>query len=272
MYEAYWQLAAKPFENTVETEFYYPSQTHQSALLKLRYVMENRRGAALLSGAGGLGKSLLVQSLFRLLPANMAPRVHLVFPQLPTDELLAYIADALTGEHPAATTHPQVSVRRIQDALAENARAERHAILAIDEAHLLADSPSLETMRLLLNFETDGQPGLTLLLVGQSALLPAINRIPSLEERLAVKCLLRPFTVEETVSYISHRLTAAGNKQAIFAGEAMEMVHELSGGVPRRINRLCDLALLMGYAEEQDVIGVSQIEAVSEELIAVAPE
>jgi type II secretory pathway predicted ATPase ExeA len=103
-------------------------------------------------------------------------------------------------------------------------------------------------------------------------LLPALERLPALEARLGVKCLLRPLNVEETISYVNHRMTAAGAPREIFSGEALSTVHELTGGNPRRINRLCDLALLIGYAEEQVRINAPQIEAVCNELVTVAPE
>src|SRR4029079_12254184 len=95
MYEAYWQLQSRPFENSPDARFYYPSESHQGALLKLRYAIENRRGAALLAGALGTGKSLAVATLRRLLPDSFAPFVHLVFPDMPARELLAYLAAEL---------------------------------------------------------------------------------------------------------------------------------------------------------------------------------
>src|SRR5262249_44532153 len=130
----------------------------------------------------------------------------------------------------------------------------------------------LDTLRLLTNLEGVGKPALTLILVGQPQLLPALERMPALEARLGVKCLLRPFNLEETVSYVNHRLTAAGATHEIFTSEALSTLYQLTGGNPRRINRLCDLALLIGYAEEQVRINAHQIEAVSEELVEVAPE
>jgi len=273
MYEAYWGLDTKPFEPTSDPRFYYPGEAHQGALLKLRYVLESRRGGALLTGAAGLGKTLLVQSLFRQLPESLAPRVHLVFPQLPPDQLLSYLADELTNERPrAGETSLHQCVRRIQTALTEIHEAGRHAVLAVDEAQLVCDPVTLETLRLLLNFEVDAHPGLTLLLIGQPSLLPTMQRMPGLEERLAVKCLLRPLHLEESISYISHRLTAAGARRAVFTPAAMETVHHLAHGVPRKINRLCDLSLLIAFAEERTEIGPEQIEAVSGELITVAPE
>ena len=84
MYEAYWQLASKPFEDATDTRFFFPGQACQAALLKLRYAVENRRGAALLAGPSGCGKTLLVQAVLRQLPDHCLPRPQLVFPQMPT--------------------------------------------------------------------------------------------------------------------------------------------------------------------------------------------
>ena len=271
MYESHWQLDRRPFENGLEPGFYYPGETHQGALLKLRYVLENQRGAAVLAGPSGCGKTLLVQMLKQQLPARFSPFVHLVFPQMTTGELLAYIAGEL-GTTIAPPYSVDESVRQIQQALVQLAAQGRHAVIAVDEAHLLDDTHTLEALRLLLNFETGTQPGLTLLLIGQPALLPILDRMPGLEERMGVKCLLRPLTLEETISYVTHRLQAAGAKRTIFEPDALETLYHLTGGLPRRINRLCDLALLIGYAEERQMIPASQLEAVHEELVSVAPE
>lgn len=272
MYEAHWQLTGRPFENCVDQKSYYPSEVHQGALLKLRYAIENHRGAALLAGGCGSGKTLVINSLRRLLPENYSPFVHLVFPQMSSREILAYLADELTDAH-ASTGHTiDESVRRLQQFFAANSARARHAVVVIDEAQVLAESGCLETLRLLLNFESAANPALTLLLVGQPSVLPVLERMPALEQRLGVKCLLRPLTLEETVSYVTHRMTAAGATRDIFTSDALATLHQLTSGNPRRINRLCDLALLIGFAEEQSVIGPLQIEAVSHELLTVSPE
>ncbi|MCA9149763.1 MAG: AAA family ATPase, partial [Planctomycetales bacterium] len=155
MYEAYWGLQRKPFENTSDAQFYYPSETHQAALLKLRYVVENGRQAAALTGASGLGKSVIVHSLLRMLPDEIAVRVHVVFPQMPADQLLAYIASELTGEK-SSRELPTIedSVRRLQYALQDNVRAGRRSVVVVDESHLINDMKAFDTLRLLLNFET----------------------------------------------------------------------------------------------------------------------
>jgi general secretion pathway protein A len=273
MYESYWQLSQKPFENCCDPRFCFPSESHQAALLKLRYSVENRRGGALLAGPPGCGKTLAIAVLRSALGDAFTPFVHLIFPQMPTDQLLAYLASELGAwQDNAGTPTVHESVRRIERSLAENTERGYHAIVALDEAHLIEDSRSLEALRLLLNFELAGHPGLTLLLVGQPRILPLLDRTPQLEERLGVKCLLPPFSERETAEYVHHRLTIAGAKRTIFEPEALQTVHELTHGVARRINRLCDLSLLIGYAEELQTISASHIESVCGELVSVAPD
>jgi general secretion pathway protein A len=272
MYESYWQLRQKPFENSSDTSFYYPSDTHQGALLKIRYAVEGSSGGALLTGAPGLGKSLLIQTLLRHLPTRISPHVNLVFPRMPADQLLSFIADELDGGRSDRVATVDESVRRIQTVAQQACANGRGALIVVDEAHLLDDEHTLDTFRLLLNFEYQGKPGLRLVLVGQPSLLPILDRYPGIEERMAVKCLLRPFSEEETASYIQHRMQQAQGDSSIFESSAVQAIHALSHGVPRKINRLCDLALLIAFAEQYRSIDGAQIEAVSEELITVVPE
>lgn len=274
MYNEYWQLGEKPFENGGGEEFYFASEAHQGALLKLRYAIENRRGGALLAGGSGLGKTMLVQMLRRQLDEDGMRMRHLVFPQMTSRELIAYIAAELGADDPrdGGELSADASVRFIQHQLRKHHDEGIHDVLVIDEAHLLAEEGSLELIRLLLNFEIESEPALSLLLVGQTGLLPAVDRNPGLEERLGVKCLLRPLNLDETISYVTHRLSAAGARREIFTHDALERLFHLTHGKPRKINRLCDLALLVGYAEEQPSIRAAHIDSVSQELIAVAPE
>jgi type II secretory pathway predicted ATPase ExeA len=273
MYETYWQLDRRPFENNnSDVRFYYPSESHQGAMLKLRYAVENRQTAALLSGASGSGKTMLIGQLRRHLGKQYCPLVHLVFPQMPAHALLAYLADELAAPGQSTPENIEQTVRRIHAFLSQNAAQNQHAVVAIDEAHLIDDTRVWEALRLLLNFQSDGQAAVTLLLIGQPALLAQMDRMPAMEERLGVKCLLRPFSVDETAAYVNFRLQAAGAKQQIFEPAGMETLHALTRGLARQINRLCDLALLVGFAEERRAIGADQLEAVAEELVTVTPE
>ena len=273
MYESHWQLRQKPFENSADPRFYWPGESHQAALLKLRYAIENRRGGALLAGSSGTGKTLLAGMLRQVLGEQFSPFIHLVFPQMSTAELLAYLAEELDGSSAAANgCGVDRSIRRIEQFLADNTRQGRHAVVVVDEAHLIDNARTLEALRLLLNFESSGQPGLTLLVVGQVGLLPTLERMPQLDERLAVKCLIRRFTEQETADYVAHRLKVAGATQPIFEPDSLPAIYRLTHGVARQINRLCDLALLIGFAEERRTLDAAQLEAVCQELVAVVPE
>jgi general secretion pathway protein A len=272
MYESYWQFSRMPFETGTDADVYYPCETHQGALLKLQYAIENRREAALLAGPAGVGKTLLVRLLMQQLSESFAPRVHVVFPRLSTSDLLAWLASELTGVEGGPSQPDHVSVRNVEKSLSANAAAGKHAVIFLDYAHDLAVSGAFETIRLLMNFGSSGDPAVTFVLLGQLSLLAAIDRFPGLEERMAVKCLLRPLTLEETISYVTHRLTAAGATRGIFQESALEAIYHLTGGVPRKINRLCDLSLLIGFAEELPHIAAATVESVCDELVTVTPE
>jgi general secretion pathway protein A len=271
MYLDYWELASPPFESVTNRAGLYPCESHEGALFKLRYAVENQRGAAVLAGPTGVGKTMLVHLLRESLAERFTPFVHLVFPQMSGRDLLVYLAEEL-GAPPANPPRHTVeeSVRRLEFYLKQNAALGRHAVVAVDEAQLLEDCDSLETLRLLLNFESAGRSTLTLLLAGQTGLIPALGRLPSLDERVSVKTVLRAFTAEETAAYVRHRLTAAGCKREPFTRDALEALHYLSHGVPRQINRLADLALLVGFADRLPQLAANDIEAVSEELVAIA--
>ena len=102
--------------------------------------------------------------------------------------------------------------------------------------------------------------------VGGLNLLGKLERIPQLNDRIAVRSFVEPLSHDDTIGYVAHRLHVAGAKREIFDQDALEALHERSGGIPRRINRLADLALVVGYADQLDNIGAREIEAVAEDI------
>lgn len=273
MYETYWGLQRNPFQNASGPEFLYQSETHRAALLKLRYVLENRLGAGLLSGGTGYGKTYLAQIFAEQLPEQYSPQVHLVFPQLSPTELLAWLAVELganEAEIGEASARLDRVVRQIERKLREHTAHGRHPIILLDEAQLIEDQRVFQALQLLLNFQQQGRVEFSLVLVGDRPLLGRLRRLPQLDDRIGVRAVLQPLGQNDVEAYVAHRLVAAGAAQPIFEDSALVALFELSGGVPRRINRLCDLALLAGYAESRTQITASEIESVGQEFLSNA--
>ena len=271
MYQAHWGLHCRPFDSRPEAHFYFPSDSHQAALLKLHYAIETRRSVAVVCGDPGLGKTMLLDSVFSQLPDFVSPTVRVVYPAMPPDQLLRYIARQIAPQESSDTLGGiGQSIETIERILRHNASDGQHAVIAIDEAHLLDSHGSLEPLRLLLNLATElteAEAAITLVLSGSPLLLSHLARHTALEDRIAVRCVLDRFGRDETVSYIRHRLQMAGcNKPLMFDDEAMGMIQELTLGTPRRINRLCDLALMVAYAQDRSQIDAATIETANAEL------
>lgn len=265
MYEAHWQLKSRPFDSFVSASFYYPVAAHHAARLKLQYAIESRRAAALLVGASGIGKSLLVHGLTRQLSESSLTVVRIEYPLLSAEELLGCLASKLSSK--AESQFDRLSgLIQIETFVSSQRDANSHAVLVVEEAHLLRDPDVAETLRMLPFLSSSETPAMTVLLVGQSTLAPWLNAFPAWEEHFGAKCLLPALTCEETMGYVAHRLRAAGAPKNPFTNKALESLHHLSGGSPRRINRLADLALLVGYAEDLKQIDITQVEAVADEL------
>ncbi len=275
MYEQFWKLSGRPFENRCDQDFYYPAETHQAALLKLHYAIENRRAAAMLCGPGGIGKSLVVNAISRQLADAFRPVAHIVFPSFNSPQLIRHIVDQVdTGEETTETRDTASDLARFESFLRDNLDQGRHAVIMVDEAHLLEQNNLLEPLRLLLNIAAADSPGeaaFTLVLVGQPTLLSHVERYVPLDERLAVKCMLNRLLPDETQAYIQHRLrVVGGSAERIFDNGAQERIHLLTQGIPRRINRLCDLALMVGFAEDRSTITADLIDSVHSDLAAPA--
>jgi general secretion pathway protein A len=184
--------------------------------------------------------------------------------------MLAYLAAKLGAEASSQESlRTDLVLQRLETRLAELARIGRHPLLIVDEAHLL-EPEHFQTLHLLSNLPVEAGATFTLLLAGEPELLPKVQRVGALDDRMTVRTSLRPLTEEETRDYVLRRLDRAGAPAGIFSREAFRSLWETSLGVPRKINQLCDLSLLVGFADCLSSVSHVEIEAAAEELSAVA--
>jgi general secretion pathway protein A len=271
MYEEHWNLATDPFDPRMAPPFYYPSETHQAALLKLSYALETQRSAVVLCADAGTGKSMLVENSISQLPDPISPIVRVPYPAMPSEQLVRYLARQV---EPEVQLEPNAlfshSVEILDRFLRRNLSQGKHALVVVDEAHLLDAYGSLHALRILLNLASDqarSESSWTLCLVGGSSLLGQISRYSDLEDRIAVRCVLDRFSLDETAAYMLHRLRAAGHAgQCMFTDRAVEAIQSSSLGIPRRINRICDMALMIGYAQDLEQIDAPVIAVAHQEL------
>ncbi|MFC1629314.1 ExeA family protein [Gemmatimonadota bacterium] len=264
MYLENWGLDRMPFKNTPDPDFYYHSPQHEETLSRMLFCVQNDMGAALLTGVFGCGKTLAIHLLKSRLDKANYRFIVVSNPQLNDLELLRMILIKM-----GLTAVPENKadvVQLLEDALINNYRDGRETILIIDEAHIIEQKETFEEIRLLLNYQTEGKTLLSLFLVGQPELGLKVDLNKPLSQRLAMRAHLAPFTEENTTDYIRHRLTTAGAQKELFTQKAYELAHDLSGGIPRRINNICNLALLLGASRQLDEIDEMVIYDVSRTL------
>ncbi len=265
MYEQYWKMQRPAFRALQPGDGFFPAHSHQSALLKFRFLIDHEQPAAALIGEPGVGKTFVLDRfLSDLAPAN-SPVIRLLFPLLTPSELVSYLARRLGGSEPFPAA-PDLWLDHWEAQLARLQQEGRRPIVIIDDAQAIDDPLVWQTLHLLLNYRHGDRPAFTLVLCGQPELAGRLEHWPALCERFAFLCGLTAFTEEETAGYVRQRLERSGAATDLFQEAALARIHELSGGLPRRINRLCDFALLVGYADQLQQIATAQVDAVAEEL------
>lgn len=265
MYEQYWKMQRPAFRALQPGDGFFPAHSHQSALLKFRFLIEHEQPAAALIGEPGVGKSFVLDRFLHDIAPTNSPVIRLLFPLLSPAALVGYLARHLGGRE-ALPASPELWLDHWETQLAELQQAGRRPIVIIDDAQAIEDPQVWQTLHLLLNYRHGDRPALTLILCGQPELAGRLEHWPALCERFAFLCGLTPFTEEETAGYVRQRLERSGAATDLFDEPALARIHELSGGLPRRINRLCDFALLVGYADQLQCIALAQVDAVAEEL------
>ena len=251
MYNSFFGFSQSPFENNPDQRFLFLGEDHREVLAALQYFIETQKGFAIVCGDVGTGKTMLINSLLNRLPANVKP-VLISNPCVNFQDLLFYLAKTLRIKATGSENVLELT-DKVKNALLKAKRQNKHLILIIDEAHLLADQ-ALEEIRLLSNIETQEQKLLQILLVGQNELSHKLDRpeMRHLRQRININRFLSHLNNSETIQYIDHRLQQVGASfAAVFEDNSRGLIFKLTQGVPRTINQLCDNALLIAMTAGQ---------------------
>jgi general secretion pathway protein A len=247
MYLEHYGLIRAPFEMTPDPTFLYLGEAHQEGLATLVYGVRARKGFVMLTGEVGTGKTTLLHALLAQLDPNTAS-AFVFNPRLDPLDFFRVVFDEFGIERSCRTKGEYLLA--LNEFLIERLGRNLPTLLIVDEAQQLSPE-MLEEIRLLSNLETPSSKLLQIMLVGQPELDDLLRRseLRQLRQRIVLRFRLRPFDAGETANYIEERLRLAGHAgKSLFPRSALRRVHEVSGGIPRLINTVCDGALLLGFS------------------------
>ena len=270
MYAEYWQLESLPFEEAAPPRFFFGSGTHKQASVRVVSAITTRKGIALVTGDYGMGKSMLCRVVMDMLAPNAFKTAYLPNPRLDGLDLTREIAYQLGGDIDKDFSKCDV-LRAFQSLLERHRAAGRHCSAIIDEAQLLTDVPVLEDLRLLLNYQIEGQLLLTLVLVGQDQLNEILRPMPQITQRIGQRVSITPLEKGEVREYVGFRLRVAGGSLDLFEESAIAEIEELSRGRPREINALCDMSLLRASLLRRERVTLADVVEAGTERMSGAP-
>jgi general secretion pathway protein A len=261
-YETHWELTHLPFENVPDPKYYFPAPMHEEALHRLLYGIQTGKGAVMLTGEIGCGKTLLSRELGLHLTGRQYDLALIANPSFGVEDFLAEVVYQL-GMEPTRTKVKLLHM--LNDRLLDNHKQGRQTVIVVDEAQAIPDDQVFEELRLLLNFQLNDRFLLTLVLMGQPELNDRVTTLRQFAQRISIKYHLGYFTEEQTAQYIRFRMQAAKCQKEVFTKEALESLYKYSGGVPRNINTLCDLCLLIGYIDRAAMVDQKIVERAAAE-------
>lgn len=267
MYLEFFGISDKPFQITPDTRFLYLTPRHRDGLAHLLYGADEAGGFILLTGEVGTGKTMLCRSVLEQMPDHV--NVALILnPRQSSRELIASICDELNIPYRRSTTSLKYLVDRLNLYLLKQHAQGKRTVLVIDEAQNLR-AEVLEQIRLLTNLEVATQKLLQIILIGQPELQAILARpeLRQLTQRITARFHLTPLSREETAAYIRHRLQIVGFKGELFSSGAINMVHKLSGGVPRLVNNICERSMMGAYGENVHRIDKSLVSKAAGEVL-----
>ena len=266
MYDDFYKLSGKPFQLTPDHKFFFNSKGHNRAMAYLRYGLEQGEGFIVITGGIGTGKTTLVRNLFEELDGMNVMAAQLVTTQVDPDDMLRMVCASFGLAHEGLN---KATLLHNLEAIARARHAEgKQMLLVVDEAQNLP-ARSVEELRMLSNFQVENKALVQTFLLGQEEFKRTLQS-PGMEQvrqRIIASYHLEPLSPDETEKYILHRLQLVGWKDdPTFANGVFRMIHEFTGGVPRRINAMCDRLMLFGCLEELHQLEKDAVLSVMQEL------
>jgi general secretion pathway protein A len=265
MYAEYYGFSEMPFRLTPDSRFFFPSSEHSRALSHLVFGLAHQEGFIVVTGEVGAGKTMLLERLWERLDRRSYLIGRIDTAQVAADDLLRLAASGLgagQGVDKAAL------LQKIGEVLRAERLAGRRCLLVVDEVQAL-DLPALEELRMLSNIAEGGRSLLQAILLGQPQFRRTLAsaELDQLRQRVLASYHLGPLSGEETRAYVEHRLHAVGwRDRPLWEDAAFERVHHFTGGIPRRINRLCGRVLLHGAFERSEAISADMVQGTAVEL------
>lgn len=264
MYKAFFGLTQNPFNLSPDPAFLYRSAQHEEAIANLIYGVQSRKGFIALTGEVGTGKTTMLECLRDFLHAQNIPFGFLFNSQITTEQFFEMVA--YDFEIPGKSKTEVLFA--LNEMLIERANQGQTTVLIVDEAHNL-DWKVLEEIRLLGNLENRRGKLMQIIIAGQPELDKKLDapEFRQLKQRIALRCMLKPFEQSETANYINSRLAHAGMlQQTVFPPALLTEIHLRTQGIPRLINCVCENLLLTSFAMESKTATLEMLDEVSNDL------
>ena len=268
MYEAFYGLSSKPFQLNPDPSFYFGSKQHRRAKAYLEYGVQRNEGFIVITGEIGAGKTTIVRGLLASLDVEKVIAASLVTTQLDAEDTLRLVGAAF-GVRIKDASKSEV-LMALEAYLINQTNQGKRCLLIVDEAQNLT-ARAVEELRMLSNFQFGKQALLQTFLVGQPEFRIILQSptMQQLRQRVTATCHIGPLALDETQGYIEHRLKCAGGSgRPSFDAVAFEAIFKASGGIPRRINLICDRLLLLGFLGDKDAFSLEDVNEVVSEINA----